>query len=674
MSLLFFGTEPITNKNYLTPTTLKPKSKLFTLPKFIKKTSTHLVFVGEKGVITIFNQKHLDFFLSREEKNENVPVVQIETFQGLDIDEICCTKNHVLILVDGLLHQLDLTRLANDEKEKENEIEKEKEAESSLSKFELVKLGEETKISSISSGSNYFLALTEGGNVLYWEFERNSKISQNEQVVSTPTKIGTLPEGGIKKIGAGPEHVVVATTDNEIYSWGSNGFGQLGINSTEDQEAPTKVKSLPNEIGVIEKIVCGLNGTAIINEDNLLYVAGDSKLFGTEKLGNEARVSTFKQIEVDQGQNEEEDELVIENAVIGQEHTLFLTNEESVLCCGTNMDGKCGTGQSVELIAKPSPIKLDPAFNILDFCLGDGFSLVLLDTEENNKIEEDLVEKYYDMGVFESIHKDFFAQIIRYLDVGTLTKLSLTSSKINTFLSEMTDWHKVYTQKIGKPDENTTKKANNIGWFKTFVSIYGEYLSPVYSPNFRGKNSKTKITPKKSGGFFGSLKKMFKKPDIRCVMIGLDESGKTQILYKLKLGEVVTTIPTIGFNVENIERKKSNLVIWDIGGQFKLRTLWRHYYADTNVIIWVVDTNKSCTNVNDDKENFLTTLKDSELRNVKVLIYANKRDLESTIPTQELVKRYELNQLKHDWVIIPCSARTGMNLEKGLDWIESKFK
>ena len=36
-------------------------------------------------------------------------------------------------------------------------------------------------------------------------------------------------------------------------------------------------------------------------------------------------------------------------------------------------------------------------------------------------------------------------------------------------------------------------------------------------------------------------------------MVGLDAAGKTTILYKLKLGEVVTTIPTIGFNVETVE-------------------------------------------------------------------------------------------------------------------------
>ena len=50
-------------------------------------------------------------------------------------------------------------------------------------------------------------------------------------------------------------------------------------------------------------------------------------------------------------------------------------------------------------------------------------------------------------------------------------------------------------------------------------------------------------------------------------MVGLDAAGKTTILYKLKLGEIVTTIPTIGFNVETVEYKNISFTVWDVGGQ-----------------------------------------------------------------------------------------------------------
>ena len=75
------------------------------------------------------------------------------------------------------------------------------------------------------------------------------------------------------------------------------------------------------------------------------------------------------------------------------------------------------------------------------------------------------------------------------------------------------------------------------------------------------------------------------------LMVGLDAAGKTTILYKMKLGEIVTTIPTIGFNVETVEYKNIKFTMWDVGGQDKLRPLWRHYFQNTNGVIFVVDSN-----------------------------------------------------------------------------------
>merc|ERR1719219_1986240 len=91
--------------------------------------------------------------------------------------------------------------------------------------------------------------------------------------------------------------------------------------------------------------------------------------------------------------------------------------------------------------------------------------------------------------------------------------------------------------------------------------------------------------------------------EVKMVMVGLDAAGKTTILYKLKLSEVVTTIPTIGFNVETVEYKNINFTVWDVGGQDKIRPLWKHYYHNTQGIIFVVDSNdkeRICDNQFDD--------------------------------------------------------------------------
>ncbi len=71
----------------------------------------------------------------------------------------------------------------------------------------------------------------------------------------------------------------------------------------------------------------------------------------------------------------------------------------------------------------------------------------------------------------------------------------------------------------------------------------------------------------------------FGQQNARILMLGLDAAGKTTILYKLKLNENVSTIPTIGFNVETVTPVKNvTFTVWDVGGQEKIRQLWRHYF------------------------------------------------------------------------------------------------
>ena len=60
--------------------------------------------------------------------------------------------------------------------------------------------------------------------------------------------------------------------------------------------------------------------------------------------------------------------------------------------------------------------------------------------------------------------------------------------------------------------------------------------------------------------------RLFGKKEMRILMLGLDAAGKTTILYKLKLGEVVSSVPTIGFNVETVEYKNIKFTVWDVGG------------------------------------------------------------------------------------------------------------
>ena len=166
---------------------------------------------------------------------------------------------------------------------------------------------------------------------------------------------------------------------------------------------------------------------------------------------------------------------------------------------------------------------------------------------------------------------------------------------------------------------------------------------------------------------------IFKKKDARIVMVGLDAAGKTTVLYKLKLNDVVTTIPTIGFNVERVEYKSLRMTIWDIGGQDKLRPLWRHYYENTNGVIFVVD---SCDEVRlkAAREEIAKMMADPALEAAKLVVFANKQDMPQAVPASEMIEKLGLKTLRQRWFVQPTSAVTGQGLYEGLDWLAAELK
>jgi ADP-ribosylation factor protein 1 len=169
--------------------------------------------------------------------------------------------------------------------------------------------------------------------------------------------------------------------------------------------------------------------------------------------------------------------------------------------------------------------------------------------------------------------------------------------------------------------------------------------------------------------FSSVFQRMFGKEEKRILMVGLDAAGKTTILYKLKLGEIVTTIPTIGFNVETVEYKNISFTVWDVGGQDKIRPLWRHYYQNTQGLIFVVDSNDR-DRIDDAKEELHRMLNEDELRDAVVLVFANKQDLPQAMSAAEVTDKLGLQQMRNrNWFIQSTCATTGDGLYEGLDWL-----
>ncbi|NXN10986.1 ARF5 factor, partial [Indicator maculatus] len=156
-------------------------------------------------------------------------------------------------------------------------------------------------------------------------------------------------------------------------------------------------------------------------------------------------------------------------------------------------------------------------------------------------------------------------------------------------------------------------------------------------------------------------------------LVGLDAAGKTTILYKLKLGEIVTTIPTIGFNVETVEYKNICFTVWDVGGQDKIRPLWRHYFQNTQGLIFVVDSNDR-ERVQESAEELQKMLQEDELRDAVLLVFANKQDMPNAMAVSELTDKLGLQTLRsRTWYVQATCATQGTGLYDGLDWLSHEL-
>lgn len=160
-----------------------------------------------------------------------------------------------------------------------------------------------------------------------------------------------------------------------------------------------------------------------------------------------------------------------------------------------------------------------------------------------------------------------------------------------------------------------------------------------------------------------------KDAPIKVVVVGMANSGKTTILYKLSLGEVVITQPTIGSNIEEVEHSNIKLQVWDLGGQENLRSHWDAYYQNTHAVIFVVDSADD-SQMMTSKAEFFNLLVNNDLSDCSILIFANKQDLPMAKNQAELTDAYSLHEIQnHNWKIQGCCALTGEGLDEGLDWL-----
>lgn len=176
------------------------------------------------------------------------------------------------------------------------------------------------------------------------------------------------------------------------------------------------------------------------------------------------------------------------------------------------------------------------------------------------------------------------------------------------------------------------------------------------------------------GNKFSSLfKRLFAKKEAKVLMLGLDAAGKTTILYQLKLGLTLQTIPTMGFVYEKIQHKKFILNVWDVAGQDTLRPLWRQYYQGTKAIIFVVDSSDPSRMelAKDELHNLLT---EESIKDAVFLLVANKLDM-GVMTAEEVEAEMDLGRFHYKKIkTFGVVGLTGQGLPKMMDWLASNIK
>ena len=153
----------------------------------------------------------------------------------------------------------------------------------------------------------------------------------------------------------------------------------------------------------------------------------------------------------------------------------------------------------------------------------------------------------------------------------------------------------------------------------------------------------------------------------------MQNAGKTTILYRLSLGQLVKTTPTIGSNVEELTYNNVKFQAWDLGGQESNRSLWDVYYMSTDAIVYVIDSQDD-EYFEESKAQFHKLLVHPILKNATILIFANKQDLPGAKSVNQLIQDYGFDKIKnHIWHIQSCSALKGEGLVTGIKWLSEQL-
>ncbi|KAJ5067544.1 regulator of chromosome condensation [Anaeramoeba ignava] len=476
-------------------------------------------------------------------------IIQNKQFTRKSIQKISAKDFSIILLVENQVFSHVLPMIPQKE--------------SSKIKFNKISFDKVTKrkIVNVCAGNQMWIAIDENGDTFSWGENNFGQLGHSDQKERTnPEKIQKISEAKLASIGG--NHIMVVTKTNKVYSCGKNKYGQLGLGDFENRNTP-ELPELPYDIGSIKQVECGNDISILLGEDGRVFLCGKA-IHSHYKIKQDQ--NKFIQCIISQ-----ENDILISQVFAGgfdSDYCFFLDNRGKVYSLGSNLYGQLGIGVDDKEISIPQLVSIPEKYIVKSCACGWVHSCFLVskyeanliqDTNQNQSQKEKFIdleniqdtnqnqsqkENFIDLenlGNFAILSDDEIIEILSYLPKHYLGLLASVSKNFLFYSSLDCLWKEIFLGDflfISKPeqqfiDENLNQEN---GYKKAYIYHRKYYNILIQKPLLTEKENKLRELSKKT---------KIKKSEIRCLMLGLDQAGKTTILYELKIGEAISQL-TIG--------------------------------------------------------------------------------------------------------------------------------
>ncbi|KAH3768114.1 ADPribosylation factor subfamily protein [Pelomyxa schiedti] len=539
----------------------------------------------------------------------------------------------------------------------------------------------------VSAGRSHVLVCQANGELYAWGINDHGQLGISSYDEKAVYITRCTFESGVRIVqaSAGGHHSLAIDSLGHLYSWGCGLQGQLGHREEVSERLPKFVNFFCDS--KVKDLSCGDAHSLVIDEAGQLFsfganVHGELGLGDNTKRSTPTLVSHFKSDVVK----------VAAGGSGGIAHSLALTKANVLFSFGANGCGQLGLGDTSDRNIPERVQGLEGVVVTFIACGWASSSCIghISSTTGTHSIPP-LSSSKFSCGTFSGLPPAVFKDIFLYLDVQSLCRVSSTCRALYLLSTDNELWKELYIKQNWStriqrsmrlaglsPDSYTGNWKTLLGtaWGKNKF-FAKQFFESGNESAAKGNGTSTFSSIVSSTFSWIGKSLFFRSPQQRILILGLDAVGKTTILYKLKLGEVETTIPTIGFNVETVTYKNISITVWDVGGEDKIRPLWRHYYQVTNALIFVADSS-DLERMPDAREEFMKIVSEDALTGVPVLVFANKQDLPGGLAVGEVAQLMgveSLPSMSHkNWRIQGCCALTGDGLYEGLDWLSQKMR